>query len=160
MNKQLWTIIVVFITALFDSCIYGHKTINGMEIFCTTETGIWTPESDRAEYFEGYFDKKYISTTGVVFSEGFKDTVKLKVNSKYHYVGIVKDSSYKVRFDNRVEISHNYSDTICIELEIVGSRCKYSFNLDKEFRFIYLRFNDSNNLSVEYSSFIRYNCCL
>ncbi|MFN9115267.1 MAG: hypothetical protein ACK5XN_34860, partial [Bacteroidota bacterium] len=101
---------------------------------------IWIPDNSRTEYISEYYDKSIITSTGLVFSEVLFDSIILNINSRYVYIGNMKDSSYKFRFENRIEILHNVGDTIDVELRCVATKCKFKFSIDKDYRFIYLRY--------------------
>ena len=146
-------------TVIIESCSGNRNVFVNTPLECNTVKNIWIPDNSRTEYISEYYDKSIITSTGLVFSEVLFDSIILNINSRYVYIGNMKDSSYKFRFENRIEILHNVGDTIDVELRCVATKCKFKFSIDKDYRFIYLRYVDPNLLSVEYSSYVRYNCC-
>jgi hypothetical protein len=158
-NRSSLLPLLMITTVIIESCSGNRNVFVNTPLECNTVKNIWIPDNSRTEYISEYYDKSIITSTGLVFSEVLFDSIILNINSRYVYIGNMKDSSYKFRFENRIEILHNVGDTIDVELRCVATKCKFKFSIDKDYRFIYLRYVDPNLLSVEYSSYVRYNCC-
>lgn len=158
-NRSSLLPLLIIGALIIESCSGIRNVFVNTPLECSTVKNIWIPDNSRTEYISEYYDKSIITSTGLVFSELLFDSIIMSINSRYVYIGNMKDSSYKYRFENRIEILHNVGDTINVELRCVATMCNFKFSIDKDYRFIYLRYVEPNLLSIEYSSYVRYNCC-